>query len=419
MAELTLSAGQQAVENRFVQFLADPNEPVLVIRGYSGTGKSTLVHTLLDNLPKYIKAMKMIDDQYEVPPIQLTATTHKAAENFSQITGMDVSTIHSFLGLRLNTDYTTGAKTLVPREEGKKFNYLIFIDEASYIDQYTLGLIFKQAINCKIVFIGDPAQLLMPRCSIAPAFMAGFPEAALTETMRQLVNGVPQANPITELATQFRHTVETGEWPTKVNVDGQYVQWLPRADFMKAIEAEFTRPDWSYKSSKVLAWTNNCVIDYNKHIRALLKGDPALQVGDYVENNQYVTTGNKAIKTDQTVLITDIEEIESIHGVLGNWIELDKVIRVFHPRDRSQKNKVAAKLRAEGNYAEANKVDNWIDLRAVFAQTINKAQGSTYDKVYIDLDDIKKCNMGNLIARMLYVGISRARLQVILTGDIV
>jgi ATP-dependent exoDNAse (exonuclease V) alpha subunit len=64
-------------------------------------------------------------------------------------------------------------------------------------------------------------------------------------------------------------------------------------------------------------------------------------------------------------------------------------------------------------------VENWIDLRAAYAQTVNKSQGSTYDRVFIDLDDIRRCNSGDQIARMLYVAVSRAREQVFLTGDLV
>ena len=418
MKQLPLSPGQVAAENRFVQFLADEQEKVLVLRGYSGTGKSTLVKHLLGNLENYLKSIKLIDPDYVIPPIQLTATTHKAADNLAQITGMDVTTVHSFLGLRLHTDYMTGKKELRAVETSRKYAYLIFIDEASYIDSRTLGLIFQQAINCKIVFIGDPAQLLMPRSPNAPVFVAGFPEAALTETMRQMVNGVPQANPITDLATEFRYTVETGKWPEKVTVDGEFVKWMPRTEFIKAIEEEFNRSDWSFNHSKVLAWTNERVISFNKHIRSILKGDPKLQVGDYVDNNSYIKVGSGQIKTDQTVRIDEIEELTEIHGVVGNWMTVDRTLRVFHPLDRTEKNKAAARLRADGQFKAALDVENWADLRAVFAQTINKAQGSTYDRVFIDLDDIKKCNMGNLIARMLYVGISRARTQVILTGDI-
>jgi exodeoxyribonuclease V len=58
-----------------------------------------------------------------------------------------------------------------------------------------------------------------------------------------------------------------------------------------------------------------------------------------------------------------------------------------------------------------------VDLRAVFAQTVNKSQGSTYDKVFFDLDDLKKCHNGNTLARLLYVGTSRARHQCFFVGD--
>jgi ATP-dependent exoDNAse (exonuclease V) alpha subunit len=58
-------------------------------------------------------------------------------------------------------------------------------------------------------------------------------------------------------------------------------------------------------------------------------------------------------------------------------------------------------------------------LRAAYAQTINKSQGSTYDRVFIDLDDLARCSSGDQLARMLYVGFSRARHQVFLTGDLV
>jgi ATP-dependent exoDNAse (exonuclease V) alpha subunit len=60
----------------------------------------------------------------------------------------------------------------------------------------------------------------------------------------------------------------------------------------------------------------------------------------------------------------------------------------------------------------------FIDLRAAYACTINKSQGSTYDRVYIDLEDVRKCKNPNLLARLLYVGVSRARHQVFLTGSI-
>lgn len=415
MKELTLTAGQAKAEDAFVQFLMDPDEQVFVIEGYSGTGKSTLIETLMARLDGYLEKV----EHNIVNDVVLTATTNKAAENFERITGRPVSTVHSFLKFRINTDYRTGAKELVAASSEPVTHTLLFIDEASYIDHRTLDMIFKQVKNCKIVFIGDPAQLLAPKSFSAPVFSAGFTKAHLDEVMRQLgPDGKPQSNPITELATAFRHTVVTGKWP-KFKPDGESVIWLPRTEFRAVIEAEFIRPDWTYHDSKILAYRNERVIAYNKHIRGMLRGDPKLQEGDYAENNHFINVGERGIKTDATVLITKMGPEVEEYGCLGHWVELDFKHKVFFPNDRSAKTRLAARFRADGDYRRAVQVEQWIDLRAVFSQTVNKSQGSTYKRVYLDLDDIKRCTHGNQIARMMYVGVSRAQLQCFLVGDLV
>lgn len=420
MSEFALSLDQQAALDSFVQFLLSPTTPVWVLRGYSGTGKSTLVHTLLDRLPNYIKSAELIDPDFPDYTVALTATTNKAAENFSMITGMDVRTIHSFLGLRVVRDQYTGLTDLVAaRNADMKWRHLIFIDEASMIDSKLLSLIFQQVRESKIVFIGDPAQLPPVKSSGTPVFAAGFPEAMLTKVMRQMVDGKPCVNPITELATAFRHTVDTGVWPAGFTPDGHYVTWLPRPEFGKAIDAEFGRSDWVYRDSKILAWRNETVIQYNRYVREMRQGDPQIQVGDYVEQNSFVSQGKASLKTDQTVLVSKIEDDSVEFGVAGNWVELDNSSRWFHPKSRDAKKQALASARASENIRLIQGIDAMVDLRAVFAQTINKSQGSTYGKVFIDLDDLKRCTNGNLIARLAYVGISRAQNQVYLTGDLV
>lgn len=418
--DITLSEDQQAAMDSFVEFLMDPEEQVWVLQGYSGTGKSTLIRILLDRMDSFDQLRQLVDPEWRPLPIHLTATTNKAAENLSQISGMRVSTIHSFLSLRVNKDVMTGRSELVPaRNAVLHVNELIFIDEASMIDSNLLTLIFQQTYECKIVFIGDPAQLPPVKSTNTPVFASSFKGAMLSQVMRQQVDGVIQINPITELSTAFRHTVNTGIWPTGFTPDGEFVTWLPRNEFIHEIEKEFTRPDWSYRDSKILAWTNTCVIDYNRYVREKLKGDPALQEGDYAENNSFITVGKNSIKTDQMVQIHQIGCDTEHCDVSGNFMDLDNgSITVFHPHSREAKKAALATAQANDDYRLASIISNWIDLRAVFAQTINKSQGSTYDKVFIDLDDIKKCTNGNLIARMLYVAISRARKKVYLTGDI-
>ena len=413
--QFVLTDDQQKALNAFYNFLLDPSETVFVLRGYSGCGKSTLVHTLLDRLPNFQRTIKLINPSTKEYTPVLTATTNKAAENLTQITGDEAKTIHSHLGLRVQTDFKTNITTLIPRSNNmdKRHQELLFIDEASYIDAQLLGYIFKLTVNCKIVFIGDPAQLTPVKSIGAPVFDAKFPGAALTQVVRQA-----EGNPIVDLATKFRGTVNTGQF-FSFKPDGHHIMLLDRNDFNKKIEQEFTRPDWRFRDSKILAWTNKCVINYNQFVRNLAKGDPHFQVNDYAVCNSFVQLSKSSIKTDQMVQITGIEPEIEYRGVLGNFMWLDHSFRLFHPKSLKDKNDRAKQARAEDDIGLAAEIDTqWVDLRAAYACTINKAQGSTYDEVFIDLDDISRCSSGDQIARMLYVAVSRARNHVYLTGDL-
>ena len=412
---LVLTDDQENALDAFVNFLMDPFEPVFVLKGYAGCGKSTLVRVLLNRLPKYIKTARLINPRFPDYTVQLTATTNKAAEALAQITNEHVLTIHSFLGLRVRTNLQTNVTTLVATQQDKKINYILVVDEASYVDANLLSLISQSIEDCKIVFIGDPAQLTPVKSSSTPVFEANFTGAELTKVVRQAAG-----NPIIDLSTKFRETVTTGEF-FSFKPDGQHVVYLDRNAFNQQIVAEFTRPDWRFQDSKILAWTNSCVIDYNRYVRGFVKGQPQLEVGDYAVNNSYVTTGRGiGIKTDQMVQITGFDSPELIHDVHGCMVELDGRFKMFFPSDLTNWKEGVKKARASGNWTAVDEMENqWVDLRAAYACTINKAQGSTFDRVYVDLDDVRRCNSGDQIARMLYVGVSRARHQVILTGDLI
>jgi hypothetical protein len=414
MTAITLTDDQDKALLAFNTFIVDPIEQVFVLSGYSGTGKTTLIKKLLEEIPRYMQVAKLIDPKTKDYTVALTATTNKAAENFSQLTGQEVNTIHSFLGLRVQTNYETNVTTLVPKTKDVLEGYLVFIDEASYVDKQLLDWVFKRTKNCKIVFMGDPAQLTPVKSQGTPVFDAKFRGAHLSKIVRQA-----EGNPIVDLSTKFRLTVSSGEF-FKFVPDGYAVQYMERNDFNAAIKAEFTRPNWQYKDSKVLAWTNKCTIGYNHAISDHLTGDPSFQVGDYAVCNKFVAAGRSySLKTDQMVQITDISEDTEEYGVVGNNFTLDNAAVLFSPKSLAAKIALIKQARAEGKFSIVERADNqWIDLRYAFSCTINKAQGSTFDRVFIDLDDIRRCNSGDQIARMLYVGVSRAKQQVFLTGDI-
>lgn len=411
----TLTPDQQNALSAFSQFLCDPRESAFVLSGFSGCGKTTLVKTLLTKLPYFLATARLIEAGIPNYNVELTATTNKAAENLTSITGTQARTIHSFLGLRLvPVDIRKREYRLEPKNGNQVTNTILFIDEASFVNPELLGLIFKltDPKSCKIVFVGDPAQLLQPKSNSAPVFDAKFCGAALTQVVRQA-----EGNPIVDLSTQFRHTVSTGVWP-QFKPDGHHVQYLTGDQFKAAILKEFGRPDWRYHDSKVLGFTNDFVEQANMFIRNHVEGSPHLEVGDYAVCNSFVQLGKNSIKTDQLVHITGIEP-QTRSGVAGVLYTIDYAIHAFMPESRQAKAQRIKEAKARNEMSLLWDMEQtWIDLRPVFAQTINKSQGSTYDKVFIDLDDVSRCHVGDQIARMLYVGVSRARNHVYLTGDI-
>lgn len=410
---LTLTEDQQSAVGAFLAFMADPHETVFVLTGYSGTGKSTLVEYLVDKLPDLMRSLKLINPGQKDYHTEFTATTNKAAESLAHIIKRPVSTIQSFLQLVVQPDRKTGESKLVPRKHGFAiFDSLIFIDEASFTDANLLNLIFAHTRQCKIVFIGDPAQLTPVKGKAASVFTTGFPSAALTKVVRN-------TGPILELSTQLRETVNTGEF-FQFTPDGTAIQHHSRDDFDDLLLQEVSRPDWRYHDSKFLAWTNKRVVDYNHAIQTHITGDPAFQEGDYAICNKYITGNRITFKTDQLVQITKIEENVEEYGLKGNFFTLDHRAVFFSPYSLQEKKGLLAHARKNGQLdMVAHIEDRWVDLRSAYAQTVNKSQGSTYDKVFIDLDDISRCNSGNQIARMLYVAVSRARHQVHLVGDLV
>src|SRR5690606_26608930 len=98
--------------------------------------------------------------------------------------------------------------------------------------------------------------------------------------------------------------------------------------FYEAVKAEFCRPDWKFHDSKVLAWTNKRVQEYNAAINSIISGTPEFQKGDYATVNSFVAA--YGLKTDQTVLVTGIKPATE-YDYPGYQVELNNNVNVFVP----------------------------------------------------------------------------------------
>lgn len=410
-----LTKGQEGGYHMFAKFFMDPMETVMLLKGWSGTGKSTLIEYILEKVPKLNDMIRLVDPSHKPLDIVLTATTNQAAEALYTSVSMlkETSTIHSALGLILMTDYKTGKKRLAVKRGAPQIeNALIIIDEASFIDRELLSLIFKQIVNCKLLFVGDPGQLTPITSTYMPAFEMDKNQIELNEPVRQKPD-----TPLSKLISNLRDTVFTGNWH-KFGVDGHMIHHVDQVTFESMAYQAFTTPDKA-GTSKILAYTNATVLHYNNLMTLQIDGETEPYEGQRMICNERCTIGSESINNGAEVFIEAVRAGQEF-DVNGYFVCLrGKSGEFFMPKVLKEWKARLKKAQAEDDWTAMKIIqDQWADLRPTYSCTVNKSQGSTFNTGFIDLNDLcSKVRTGDQLARLLYVGVSRFRDRVIFTGD--
>jgi ATP-dependent exoDNAse (exonuclease V) alpha subunit len=391
----------------------------MILSGHSGSGKSYLTSELSKAIQAQAQAIKLIspNSKGEIT-IHYTATTHQAAKVLSNVVGEIAGTIHSLLGLVLKKDFNTGNQYLAKTKHTKIIeNSLIIIDEASMVDNSLKKLINELTIKCKVLYIGDSYQLLPVKSKDSPVFDCQLPEAKLTEIQRQ-----HKDSPIIALGKQLRASVrgKGNVFPNMVyNCDDLHS--LSGSEFQKTLEKSFLDNRDDPYANKFLAWENTRVNQINKHIHKLLTNKEAFAVGEYVINNTPIIIDEIVVYATDTVLkVTAIKpNTHCVYGLDGWHVTLNDNVKVFLPEHQYQAKHLIKQYAKQKNWkAYFNAKESMVDLRPVYASTVHKSQGSTYNKVFLDLQNIGKCHQREAVARMLYVAVTRAKEEVFFYGEL-
>jgi len=416
MTTFKLTEDQEKANVAFTDFLLDKEQNFLVISGSAGTGKSTLVRHLLDTLHARMQLFSLLlaDDENHQLDICVAATTNKAASVLADFLGYDVSTVHNKLGLVPRPNYTTGETDFIKgRNHQIIHNTLFIIDEASFISNSLFEDIKSSTVNCKIVLIGDQYQLAPVKQKIPIMNNPAFTRVSLNQIMRH-------GGAIAEAGARFKETVETGIF-TPIVPNGEDILHVDGPTFQQMIDEEFTHPEYTPEKARILAWTNSRVNQYNAHIREINGLDEHPTAGETLITNKPIISnkGQTLYCTDSLVKIEYTGYSCAQQGVMGRYIAIKGINEAFLPDnqiDTMHLLKSLAKEKKWPNYFAIKQ--EWLDLRPIFASTVHKSQGSTYDTVYIDLTDIGKCNIASDVARLLYVAITRASKKVVLYGQL-
>jgi len=418
-----LNQGQQHAADKFMEFLFS-DEKEFIISGPAGVGKTYLMNYIIDNtMPRYQEMCGLMGVPVEFDGVVMTATTNKAADVLSQSVGRPTQTVHSFFNLYVRDDHSTGKANIQKNSRWMVHrNTIIFIDECSMIDTELWKTLHEGTLNCKLVYVGDQHQLAPVQEDLSPVYKHGSPMVELLQPVRNA--GSPA---LMNICQQLRHTVATGEFMPIRAVPGS-IDMLDSTQMQAEIAAHFSAQT---HTSRILAYTNKRVVEYNDHIRAMRNLPSSFTAGEYLVTSSMVHLKRTQIPVEMEVEVlknrgADRILVDDEHGV---YLDVDMLTikdsfgEIFHDvpvmTNREHFNQLTKYYSQVKKWKRYFYLKNTIaDLRQRDAATVHKSQGSTYDNVFVDLGNISTCHQPQQVARMLYVAFSRARNRVFLYGEL-
>ena len=440
--------GQSIVLYHLSAFLLSQKEnPTYILRGYAGTGKTTLVKALVKTLP-------MIGMKYV-----LMAPTGRAAKVLSSYTGQNASTIHRRI---YQAKAFPDGSIRITRAENKSKNALFIVDEASMIGEQRefggssllddlLSYVFSGE-NCRLLLIGDTAQLPPVESSESPALncdylKSEFPVTAatyeLTEVKRQaLESGILyNATDIRQLLSQKLYEYHLPIFHLQGFDDIQKIE--PEA-FEEMLHNAFANT--SDNEAVIVCKSNKRANMFNQAIRGrILNIEGEIATGDklmVVKNNYFWANGNDVISfiaNGDMAELRKIKHFEDMYGFSFADVELSFTDYPDAPNIEAKilldtLNSNSPSLTEEENkrlfsaieedymdipnrrerYKEMKKNPwfNALQVKFAYALTCHKTQGGQWNTVFIDSSLNLKETLEVEDLRWLYTALTRAQERV-------
>ena len=347
-----------------------------LILGGAGTGKTTLIQGIF-------RQYNQSNGSYIG-----VAPTGKAAVNLRLKSGVRSMTVHSLLGLGIeSTDDWIDWNSIG----------LIVIDEASMMTIEMLsGILEHCRHDCCIIFVGDENQLQSVGAGniMSDLIELGFPVVQLFENHRQ--DGKDSA---------LAQNVLNYSWLSGVDdiyFDDSFVLMdIPEYDMQRVIcnmaAERYAQGDSFQLLSPVNYSGTLSVSSLNNFLHPVV--NPCTDKSGIIDN------GNDLLWNGDRILVKqNNHSLGYCNGDIGT-------LRM-HPEE-SPMNLAALDLDG-GRVCYLPTIDQMNDLRLGYAITVHKSQGGEYDSVILPLCEY---NQNMFTRNLLYTAISRAKKQVILVGS--
>ena len=434
---------------RLIEVLSDyifSNEPdeIMLIKGYAGTGKTTMLYSLTQAL-----------NELKIRSV-LMAPTGRAAKVLAGYTKMPAFTIHKKIYRQKSTSNGFGHFAL---DKNLFKNTYFIVDEASMISNETTensvfgsGKLLDDLLeyvysgeNCRLVLVGDTAQLPPVGLNISPALeISALENYGFSVKMVELTDVVRQAegSGILNNATHIRKRIgnespASGFFPVTLN-DFADIESISGAEFIESISTSYNK--YGIFDTAVVTRSNKRANLYNKGIRgSILYRENEIEKGDLlmvVKNNYFWI--HEDLKLD-FIANGDIAEVVNIYKYeeLYNFRFANVCLRLIDYEDVEFDCKIfmetlsieSASFTFDQNrqlfesvsedYADIrNKRERWkkvkenpyfnaLQVKFAYAITCHKAQGGQWKAVYVDHGFVNEDILDIEFYRWLYTAFTR------------
>ena len=441
--------GQQNLFSLFDLFLAHKadRKTALLLKGYAGTGKTSVVSALVKALPVFeLKLMLM-------------APTGRAAKVMAGYSERSAFTIHKIIYQRV-ADPGSGRLQFSRRKNYQK-NTLFIIDEASMLSNDIgasrsgllsdlIDYVFEHPTN-RLMLIGDSAQLPPVGQTLSQGLDAehlehfyglNIFETELTEVMRQ-----EQDSGILNNATQLRKQLTQDTFGIQMKTKG--FSDVYRMEGRKLEDGlRYAYDKFGKDNTAVICRSNKASVQYNRFIRhQIFFYENELEVGDYlmiVKNNYFFTEENSDISflaNGDFVEIMKVFNLEEKHGLRFADLELQLLdypdqppfdakimLDVLHsPSVALEEEKYRdfyqhvleeyqdQETRQQQQEAIRNDIYlNALQVKYAYALTCHKSQGGQWDAVFVDQGYLPDERLNTEYLRWLYTAVTRSKQELFL-----
>lgn len=348
LPNIELTRSQEIVLKQLTDFVFNSSDRVFILKGYAGTGKTTLMRFLIKELKKKNQMYKLL------------STTGRAAKILANHTGCDAKTIHGtiYKYKDFNKDVSDyDPKNTTPDQTGQL--YLVFesvclddaerkscvyiIDESSMISDtatadvtqalFGNGRLLKELLDydtlpeSKYIFVGDPCQLPPIEGNYSPALIPGYfqqtfglkaQQAELTQIMRQdnsIVKAGEYLRKLWNNAPESSSVYSKKVWGAPLQLSG-YGDFKIHSDYTELEELYYENITKNgYTDSTFICSSNKKSRDLSLTIRQRLGICGLVSAGDLIMVTQnQLTTG--LMNGDMVEVITAKNDTERIvHNV--------------------------------------------------------------------------------------------------------